>query len=160
MNWEEERVHTMEFPVSLGDSGVFAWISARKAKTLFATHYQANWMRWKILIGVKNYNVSVKEVDQKVIFLRKLVRGGSETVWYSCGKMAGCLKSILSNGLPRYCQMEQSSSNGEEINKNWSGCSKEKAFKFFSKDDPKLCWYKLEMKLKCWCETIWPHWGT
>ena len=49
-----------------------------KAKTLFATHYHELNEMEELYERVKNYNVAVKEVDRQVIFLRKLVRGGSE----------------------------------------------------------------------------------
>ena len=54
-----------------------------RARTLFATHYHELNEMEKNFSRIKNYNVSVKEVDGKVIFLRKLMKGGSE---YSCGR--------------------------------------------------------------------------
>lgn len=50
----------------------------RKAKTLFATHYHELNDMESLYSGIKNYNVQVKELDNRVIFLRKLVRGGTE----------------------------------------------------------------------------------
>ena len=59
----------------------------KQARTLFATHYHELNEMEKSFKRIKNYNVSVKEIDNKVIFLRKLERGGSETFFrYSCGK--------------------------------------------------------------------------
>ncbi len=67
-----------------------------RAKTLFATHYhELNEMEASFK-RIKNYNVSVKEVNNKVIFLRKLVRGGSEhSFGIHVAKMAGMPKSIV-----------------------------------------------------------------
>lgn len=67
-----------------------------KARTLFATHYHELNEMEKSFKRIKNYNVSVKEVDNKVIFLRKLERGGSEhSFGIHVAKMAGMPKSIV-----------------------------------------------------------------
>jgi len=67
-----------------------------KAKTLFATHYHELNEMEKSFHRIKNYNVSVKEIDKKVIFLRKLVRGGSEhSFGIHVAKMAGMPQSIV-----------------------------------------------------------------
>lgn len=67
-----------------------------RAKTLFATHYHELNEMEKSFKRVKNYNVSVREVDNKVIFLRKLVRGGSEhSFGIHVARMAGMPKSIV-----------------------------------------------------------------
>lgn len=67
-----------------------------KAKTLFATHYHELNEMEKSFSRIKNYNVSVKEVDKKIIFLRKLVRGGSEhSFGIHVAKMAGMPQSIV-----------------------------------------------------------------
>ncbi|MDR0811007.1 MAG: DNA mismatch repair protein MutS [Paludibacter sp.] len=69
---------------------------ACRAKTLFATHYHELNEMEKSFSRIKNYNVSVKEVDKKVIFLRKLVRGGSEhSFGIHVAKMAGMPQSIV-----------------------------------------------------------------
>ncbi|MBN2766157.1 MAG: DNA mismatch repair protein MutS [Paludibacteraceae bacterium] len=66
------------------------------AKTLFATHYHELNEMEKSFGRIKNYNVSVKEVDKKIIFLRKLVRGGSEhSFGIHVAKMAGMPQSIV-----------------------------------------------------------------
>lgn len=67
-----------------------------KARTLFATHYHELNEMERTYSRIKNYNVSVKEVDNKVIFLRKLERGGSEhSFGIHVAKMAGMPKSIV-----------------------------------------------------------------
>lgn len=67
-----------------------------KAKTLFATHYHELNEMEKSFGRIKNYNVSVREVDKKVIFLRKLTRGGSEhSFGIHVARMAGMPQSIV-----------------------------------------------------------------
>ena len=67
-----------------------------RAKTLFATHYHELNEMERSFPRIKNYNVSVKEVDKKVIFLRKLVPGGSEhSFGIHVAKMAGMPQSII-----------------------------------------------------------------
>ncbi len=67
-----------------------------KAKTLFATHYHELNEMEKSFNRIKNYNVSVKENDKKIIFLRKLVKGGSEhSFGIHVAKMAGMPMSIV-----------------------------------------------------------------
>lgn len=67
-----------------------------KARTLFATHYHELNEMEKSFSRIKNYNVSVKEIDHRVIFLRKLERGGSEhSFGIHVAKMAGMPKSIV-----------------------------------------------------------------
>ena len=68
-----------------------------KAKTLFATHYHELNEMEKSFKRIKNFNVSVKELDDKVIFLRKLKRGGSEhSFGIHVAQMAGMPKSVVS----------------------------------------------------------------
>jgi DNA mismatch repair protein MutS len=67
-----------------------------RAKTLFATHYHELNEMEKSFPRIKNYNVSVREVDKKIIFLRKLERGGSEhSFGIHVAKMAGMPQSIV-----------------------------------------------------------------
>ena len=68
-----------------------------RARTLFATHYHELNEMEKSFSRIKNYNVSVKEVNDKVIFLRKLERGGSEhSFGIHVAQIAGMPKSIVS----------------------------------------------------------------
>ena len=114
-----------------------------KARTLFATHYHELNEMEKSFKRIKNYNVSVKEVDNKVIFLRKLERGGSE---HSFGihveKMAGMPKSIVKRANTILKQLEsdnrQQGISGKpltEVSENRSGMQ----LSFFQLDDPILC---------------------
>ncbi len=67
-----------------------------KAKTLFATHYHELNEMEKTMHRIKNFNVSVKELENKVIFMRKLVPGGSEhSFGIHVAKMAGMPKKVL-----------------------------------------------------------------
>jgi len=78
-----------------------------RAKTLFATHYHELNEMEKSFKRIKNYNVSVKEVDNKVIFLRKLVRGGSEhSFGIHVAKMAGMPQSIVKRSNEILSQLE------------------------------------------------------
>jgi len=70
--------------------------ASAKAKTLFATHYHELNEMEGAFARVKNYNVSIKEVGNKVIFLRKLVRGGSNhSFGIHVAGMAGMPKSVI-----------------------------------------------------------------
>jgi DNA mismatch repair protein MutS len=78
-----------------------------RAKTLFATHYHELNEMEKSFKRIKNYNVSVKEENNKVIFLRKLVRGGSEhSFGIHVAKMAGMPNSIVKRGNEILKQLE------------------------------------------------------
>ena len=114
-----------------------------KAPTLFATHYHELNEMEKSFKRIKNYNVSVKEVDNKVIFLRKLERGGSEhSFGIHVAKMAGMPKSIVKRANTILKQLEsdnrQQGISGKpltEVSENRSGMQ----LSFFQLDDPILC---------------------
>ena len=114
-----------------------------KARTLFATHYHELNEMEKSFKRIKNYNVSVKEVDNKVIFLRKLERGGSEhSFGIHVAKMAGMPKSIVKRANAILKQLEsdnrQQGISGKplaEVSENRSG----RQLSFFQLDDPILC---------------------
>jgi DNA mismatch repair protein MutS len=80
-----------------------------RAKTLFATHYHELNEMEESFGRVKNYNVSVRELDNKVIFLRKLVRGGSEhSFGIHVARMAGMPKSIVARANEILKELESS----------------------------------------------------
>ena len=114
-----------------------------KARTLFATHYHELNEMEKSFKRIKNYNVSVKEVDNKVIFLRKLERGGSEhSFGIHVAKMAGMPKSIVKRANEILKQLEsdnrQQGISGKplaEVSENRRGMQ----LSFFQLDDPILC---------------------
>ena len=114
-----------------------------KARTLFATHYHELNEMEKSFKRIKNYNVSVKEVDGKVIFLRKLERGGSEhSFGIHVAKLAGMPRSIVKRANTILNQLETdnrqqgiSSKPTAEIAANRDGMQ----LSFFQLDDPVLC---------------------
>jgi DNA mismatch repair protein MutS len=80
-----------------------------RAKTLFATHYHELNEMENSFARVKNYNVSIKELNNKVIFLRKLKRGGSEhSFGIHVARMAGMPKSVVSRADEILKELEQS----------------------------------------------------
>jgi DNA mismatch repair protein MutS len=80
-----------------------------RAKTLFATHYHELNEMENSFSRVKNYNVSIKELNNKVIFLRKLKRGGSEhSFGIHVAKMAGMPRSVVSRADEILKELEQS----------------------------------------------------
>ena len=111
------------------------------AKTLFATHYHELNEMEKTFDRIRNYNVSVKEVNGKVIFLRKLVRGGSEhSFGIHVAKLAGMPASIIERATHILADLEQASKNGdltkpiEHIGETREGMQ----LSFFQLDDPVL----------------------
>ena len=113
-----------------------------KARTLFATHYHELNEMEKSFKRIKNYNVSVKEVDNKVIFLRKLERGGSEhSFGIHVAKMAGMPKSFVKRANDILHQLETDNRQQgiakptAEIASGRDGMQ----LSFFQLDDPVLC---------------------
>ena len=114
-----------------------------RARTLFATHYHELNEMEKNFSRIKNYNVSVKEVDGKVIFVRKLERGGSEhSFGIHVAEIAGMPRSIVkrSNVILKQLEAENASvgSAGKptaEIASSREGMQ----LSFFQLDDPVLC---------------------
>ena len=114
-----------------------------KARTLFATHYHELNEMEKSFKRIKNYNVSVKEIDNKVIFLRKLERGGSEhSFGIHVAKMAGMPKSIVKRANDILKQLETdnrqqgiSSKPMVDVGETRGGMQ----LSFFQLDDPVLC---------------------
>ena len=129
------------------DGVAIAWAIAEylhehstKAKTLFATHYHELNEMTNSFERIKNYNVSVKEIDGKIIFLRKLKKGGSEhSFGIHVAKMAGMPREIVKRANTIMGQLESSHSaeklkeRAKNINKN-----DEMQLSFFQLDDPAL----------------------
>ena len=123
------------------------------AKTLFATHYHELNEMERSFPRIKNFNVSVKEVGNKVIFLRKLVPGGSEhSFGIHVAKMAGMPKCIVNRADEILKQLESEKRQEGAI----SGSSVKKApatrqsgnyqLSFFQLDDPVLSQVRDEIK--------------
>jgi DNA mismatch repair protein MutS len=110
-----------------------------KAKTLFATHYHELNEMTETFDRIKNYNVSVKELKEKVLFLRKLVPGGSHhSFGIHVAKMAGMPKQVLQRAHKILKRLEKSHSS-EELTDELKELSKEEMqLSFFKLDDPLL----------------------
>ncbi|MBR5655159.1 MAG: DNA mismatch repair protein MutS [Prevotella sp.] len=114
-----------------------------QARTLFATHYHELNEMEKSFKRIKNYNVSVKEMDGKVIFLRKLERGGSEhSFGIHVAEIAGMPKSIVKRANVILKQLEQNNSGSRTVTKpsvDTLNQSREgMQLSFFQLDDPVL----------------------
>ena len=114
------------------------------ARTLFATHYHELNEMEKNFARIKNYNVSVREVDNKVIFLRRLERGGSEhSFGIHVAQIAGMPKSIVRRAEAILKQLEADNAqvgaaakpSAEKLNQGREGMQ----LSFFQLDDPVLC---------------------
>ena len=112
-----------------------------KAKTLFATHYHELNEIEKKFKRVKNYNVSVKELNNKIVFIRKLERGGTEhSFGIHVAEMAGMPKSLVKRSKQILKELENSNQKNnlskdiEKINNSREGMQ----LSFFQLDDPVL----------------------
>ncbi len=86
-----------------------------KAKTLFATHYHELNEMTRTFPRIKNYNVSVKEIGNKILFMRKLVAGGSEhSFGIHVAKMAGMPKKVLDRANEVLAQLESQRESGSK----------------------------------------------
>jgi len=110
-----------------------------KAKTLFATHYHELNEMTETFDRIKNYNVSVKELKDNVLFLRKLVPGGSHhSFGIHVAKMAGMPQAVLDRANKILKRLEKSHSS-EELTEEMKAIAKdEMQLSFFQLDDPLL----------------------
>ncbi len=120
-----------------------------RAKTLFATHYHELNEMEKSFKRIKNYNVSVREIDNKIIFLRKLVPGGSEhSFGIHVAKMAGMPKSVVKRANEILSELEgkreenQLAKPVQELGQNREGYQ----LSMFQLDDPVLKQIRDEIK--------------
>ncbi len=89
-----------------------------KAKTLFATHYHELNEMTQSMKRIKNYNVSVKEINNKILFMRKLVPGGSEhSFGIHVAKMAGMPKKVLDRANQILAELESQRETGGKSSK-------------------------------------------
>ncbi|MBT6808446.1 MAG: DNA mismatch repair protein MutS [Flavobacteriales bacterium] len=108
-----------------------------KAKTLFATHYHELNDMTDSFNRIKNYNVSVKEIGKKIIFIRTLVKGGSEhSFGIHVAKMAGMPKQIIRKSEEILKKLE--SNRTKEDNKTKISNKDKMQLSFFQLDDPTL----------------------
>ena len=114
-----------------------------RARTLFATHYHELNEMEKNFSRIKNYNVSVKEVDGRVIFLRKLERGGSEhSFGIHVAEIAGMPRSIVKRSNVILKQLEAENASVGKAGKPISEIADTREgmqLSFFQLDDPVLC---------------------
>ncbi len=109
-----------------------------KPKTLFATHYHELNEMTETFTRIKNYNVSVKELKDNVLFLRKLVEGGSEhSFGIHVAKMAGMPQQVLHRANKILKKLEKSHSS-EELTDKVRSIKDEMQLSFFNLDDPLL----------------------
>ena len=115
-----------------------------KAKTLFATHYHELNDMTDLFPRIKNYNVSVKEVNGKVIFMRKLVAGGSEhSFGIYVAKLAGMPKTVVGRAekiLKELEEKHQGKDSGKLVAKSEKNVKSDQSMQlsFFNLDDPLL----------------------
>ena len=117
-----------------------------KVKTLFATHYHELNQMTNQFPRIKNFNVSVKEVNNKILFMRKLVRGGSEhSFGIHVAKLAGMPKLVISRAKEVLTILE-SKTKSQIKTKNIKSDQKGVQLSFFQLDDPVLEQIKNEIK--------------
>ncbi len=109
-----------------------------KAKTLFATHYHELNEMTETFARIKNFNVSVKELKNNVLFLRKLVEGGSQhSFGIHVAKMAGMPQQVIHRANKILKQLEKSHSS-EELTNKVRTLENDMQLSFFNLDDPLL----------------------
>jgi DNA mismatch repair protein MutS len=116
-------------------------------KTLFATHYHELNEMSQTFDRIKNYNVSVKEVGNKVIFMRKLVPGGSNhSFGIHVAKMAGMPKEVLQKADQILLKLEKSHSGDLKSEAKALAADADMQLSFFQLDDPVLMQIKEEIE--------------
>jgi len=109
-----------------------------RAKTLFATHYHELNEMTETFERIKNYNVQVKELKDKVVFLRKLIEGGSEhSFGIHVAKMAGMPQQVIHRATKIMKRLEKSHSS-EELTDNLKAVTNDMQLSFINLDDPLL----------------------
>ncbi len=109
-----------------------------KPKTLFATHYHELNEMSNTFDRIKNFNVAVKELKDTVLFVRKLVEGGSaHSFGIHVAKMAGMPQQVIRRAHKILAKLEKSHSS-EELNDNIKTLNDDLQLSFFNLDDPLL----------------------
>ena len=120
-----------------------------KAKTLFATHYHELNDMTNAFERVKNYNVAIKEINGKVIFLRKLVPGGSEhSFGIHVAQLAGMPKQVIKKANKVLEKLESSHGSNEVVKSKPKAnlIANDMQLSFFQLDDPVLSQIKEEIE--------------
>jgi DNA mismatch repair protein MutS len=123
--------------------------SGARAKTLFATHYHELNEMEQSFDRIKNFNVSIKELNNKVIFLRKLIRGGSEhSFGIHVARMAGMPKSVVFRAEEILKEMEASQRTDKPARPSADMGQKREGYQlsFFQLEDPVLRQIRDEIK--------------
>lgn len=116
-----------------------------KPKTLFATHYHELNEMTETFARVKNFNVAVKELKDNVLFVRKLVEGGSEhSFGIHVAKMAGMPQQVIRRANKILSKLEKSHSS-EELTDKVKSLKDDLQLSFFNLDDPLLVEIKDEI---------------
>ena len=115
------------------------------ARTLFATHYHELNDMEALFPRIKNYNVSVREVDHRIVFLRKLARGGSEhSFGIHVARLAGMPNAIVQRAEVILHQLEHNNADNRQVqpptaeNRQTNGAPSGTQLSFFQLDDPVL----------------------
>ena len=109
-----------------------------RPKTLFATHYHELNEMTETFARIKNFNIAVKETKNQVLFLRKLIAGGSEhSFGIHVAKMAGMPQRVINRANKILKKLEKSHS-GEELTENLKAVQHDMQLSFFNLDDPLL----------------------
>jgi DNA mismatch repair protein MutS len=110
-----------------------------KAKTLFATHYHELNEMEKIFDRIHNYNVSVKELEGRILFLRKLQKGGSNhSFGIHVAKLAGMPVVVLERAKQMLVELEKSHQTERRKEKASQNTKEQMQLSFFQLDDPTL----------------------
>jgi DNA mismatch repair protein MutS len=122
-----------------------------KAKTLFATHYHELNELEETFARVKNYNIAIKEAGNKVVFLRKLVRGGSaHSFGIHVAQMAGMPRSVVerANCLLKELEQKSAAAQPKSAAKKAAGQAGGEGVQlsFFQLDDPVLSQVRDQIK--------------
>jgi len=120
-----------------------------RAKTLFATHYHELNDLEELFERVKNFHISVKEVDKKIIFLRKLVPGGvAHSFGIHVARMAGMPQEVVKGAERVLKQLEAKDKNGSKTHRKVRGTVNEESVQlsFFQLEDPLLISIRDELK--------------
>jgi DNA mismatch repair protein MutS len=117
-----------------------------KVKTIFATHYHELNQMTTQFPRIKNFNVSVKEIDNKILFLRKLVEGGSEhSFGIHVAKLAGMPELVINRANEVLSNLESKTKSQVKTN-NVKSDQKGVQLSFFQLDDPVLEQIKNEIR--------------
>ncbi len=110
-----------------------------RAKTLFATHYHELNEMANLFSRIQNYNVSVKELGEKIIFMRKLKQGGSaHSFGIHVAKMAGMPNLVLNRAEKILAELESSRAKGDDTETAIKQAKDDMQLSFFKLDDPIL----------------------